>query len=38
MLDSAAEQMMVQTDFQAAFDTCNKGLENLTGLELEDNR
>lgn len=38
MLETAAEQMMVQTDFQAAFDTCNKGLENLTSMELEDNR
>ncbi|CAG04184.1 unnamed protein product [Tetraodon nigroviridis] len=38
MLDTAAEQMMVRTDFQAAFDTCNKGLENLAGMELEDNR
>lgn len=38
MLETAAEQMMVQTDFQAAFDTCNKGLESLTSMEPEDNR
>lgn len=38
MLDTAAEQMMVQTNFQAAFDTCNKGLENLSSLELQDSR
>lgn len=38
MLDTAAEQMMVHTDFQAAFGTCNKGLESLANMELEDNR
>ncbi|KAM4712154.1 peroxisome assembly protein 26 [Anableps anableps] len=35
-LDSAAELMMVHGDFQAAFDTCNTGLENLRRLEPED--
>lgn len=38
MLETAAEQMMVHTDFQAAFDTCNKGLESLATMESEDNR
>lgn len=38
MLETAAEQMMVHTDFQAAFDTCNKGLEGLASMELEDSR
>lgn len=38
MLDSAAEQMMVHKDFQAAFDTCEKGLEGLAHMEQEDNR
>ncbi|KAM7367221.1 hypothetical protein PAMP_015138 [Pampus punctatissimus] len=37
MLDSAAEQLMVQKDFQAAFDTCNRGLESLAIMEQEDN-
>lgn len=37
MLEAAAEQMMVLTDFQAAFDTCNRGLESLATME-EDNR
>uniref|UniRef100_A0A3B3YVN5 Peroxisome assembly protein 26 n=1 Tax=Poecilia mexicana TaxID=48701 RepID=A0A3B3YVN5_9TELE len=36
MLDSAAELMMVQGDFQGAFDACNAGLENLGRLEPED--
>ncbi|XP_053200151.1 peroxisome assembly protein 26 [Scomber japonicus] len=38
MLDSAAEQLMVHKDFQAAFDTCNRGLESLATMEQEDNR
>ncbi|XP_059182038.1 peroxisome assembly protein 26 [Centropristis striata] len=38
MLDSAAEQMMVHRDFQAAFDTCERGLESLDNMEPEDNR
>lgn len=38
MLDTAAEQMMVHKDFQAAFDTCDRGLESLTSMEPEDNR
>lgn len=37
-LESAAEQMMVHRDFQAAFDTCLSGLESLAGLEPEDSR
>ncbi|XP_024142805.1 peroxisome assembly protein 26 [Oryzias melastigma] len=36
MLDSAAEQMMVHRDFQAVFDTCQRGLEKLAG--TDDNR
>ncbi|XP_008281141.1 peroxisome assembly protein 26 [Stegastes partitus] len=38
MLDTAAEQMMVYKDFQAAFDTCNRGLESVASMEPEDNR
>ncbi|XP_029317770.1 peroxisome assembly protein 26 [Cottoperca gobio] len=38
MLDTAAEQMMVHKDFQAAFDTCDRGLESLANMEQEDNR
>lgn len=38
MLDSAAEQMMVHKDFQAALDTCDRGLENLSSMDQEDNR
>ncbi|XP_037616863.1 peroxisome assembly protein 26 [Sebastes umbrosus] len=38
MLDTAAEQMMVLKDFQAAFDTCDRGLESLSNMEQEDNR
>lgn len=37
-LDTAAEQMMVHRDFQAAFDTCDRGLESLANAEQEDNR
>uniref|UniRef100_A0A3Q0QXK2 Peroxisomal biogenesis factor 26 n=1 Tax=Amphilophus citrinellus TaxID=61819 RepID=A0A3Q0QXK2_AMPCI len=37
-LDSAAEQMMVHRDFQAAFDTCHRGLESLAALDPEDSR
>ncbi|XP_070785321.1 peroxisome assembly protein 26 isoform X2 [Enoplosus armatus] len=38
MLDTAAEQMMVHRDFQAAFDTCDKCLDTLANMEQEDNR
>lgn len=38
MLDSAAEQMMVHKDFQAAFDTCDRGLGSLANMEQEDHR
>ncbi|XP_040000037.1 peroxisome assembly protein 26 [Xiphias gladius] len=38
MLESAAEQMMVHKDFQAAFDTCDRGLQSLASTESEDNR
>lgn len=38
MLESAAEQMMVHRDFQAAFDTCERGLERIGTMEQEDNR
>ncbi|XP_071359078.1 peroxisome assembly protein 26 [Trachinotus anak] len=38
MLDAAAEQMMVHKDFQAAFDTCDRGLQSLASMESEDNR
>ncbi|XP_051248234.1 peroxisome assembly protein 26 [Dicentrarchus labrax] len=38
MLDTAAEQMMVHRDFQAALDTCDRGLESLANVEQEDSR
>lgn len=38
MLDTAAEQMMVHKDFQAAFDTCDGGLESLACMDQEDHR
>lgn len=38
MLDAAAEQMMVDKDFQAAFETCERGLEILASMDQEDNR
>lgn len=38
MLDSAAEQMMVSKDFQAAFDTCERGLRSLTNTGQEDSK
>ncbi|KAL6116688.1 pex26 [Pungitius sinensis] len=38
MLDTAAEQMMVDKDFQAAFETCDSGLEILVDVEREDSR
>ena len=38
MLDLAAEQMMVHRDFQAAFDTCDRGLQSFSNMEPEDNR
>uniref|UniRef100_A0A3Q3G3I9 Peroxisomal biogenesis factor 26 n=1 Tax=Labrus bergylta TaxID=56723 RepID=A0A3Q3G3I9_9LABR len=33
MLETAAEQLMVYTDFQAAFETCTRGLQSLTHME-----
>ncbi|XP_058481584.1 peroxisome assembly protein 26 [Solea solea] len=38
MLDAAAEQMMVHSDFHAAFDTCDRGLQSLSSMNSEDNR
>lgn len=38
MLDTAAELMMVHRDFQAAFETCDRGLESLSNNEQDDNR
>ncbi|KAM9403369.1 peroxisome assembly protein 26-like [Salvelinus alpinus] len=38
LLDSAAEQLIVQKDFQAAFDTCERGLVSLLNAEQEDSR
>lgn len=38
MLDAAAEEMMVNRDFQAALDTCDRGLESLGSVEPEDSR
>ncbi|KAM8909527.1 peroxisome assembly protein 26 [Spinachia spinachia] len=38
MLDTAAEQMMVDKDFQAALETCDRGLESLVDVEREDTR
>lgn len=38
MLQTAAEQMMIHKDFQAVFDTCNKGLRIVSSLEQEDHR
>ncbi|XP_022604950.1 peroxisome assembly protein 26 isoform X2 [Seriola dumerili] len=38
MLDAAAEQMMVHKDFQAAFDSCDRGLQSLASMDSEDNR
>lgn len=38
MLDAAAEQMMINKDFRAAFDVCDSGLESLTGLDQEEPR
>ncbi|KAF3859282.1 hypothetical protein F7725_021681 [Dissostichus mawsoni] len=38
MLDTAAEQMMVEQDFQEAFDTCDRGLESLANMDQEDSR
>nr|XP_019947996.1 PREDICTED: peroxisome assembly protein 26 [Paralichthys olivaceus] len=37
MLESAAEQMVVHRDFQAAFDTCDRSLQSLC-VEAEDSR
>ncbi|KAM9845680.1 peroxisome assembly protein 26 [Aulostomus maculatus] len=36
MLDSAAEQLMVHKDFQAAFHTCDRGLGSLASMEEEE--
>ncbi|XP_008313816.1 peroxisome assembly protein 26 [Cynoglossus semilaevis] len=39
MLEVAAEQMVIQRDFQAAFDTCNRSLDNLrSSTESDDDR
>lgn len=38
LLDSAAEQLMVHKDFQAAFDTCERGLVSLLNAEQADSR
>uniref|UniRef100_A0A665VRH5 Peroxisomal biogenesis factor 26 n=1 Tax=Echeneis naucrates TaxID=173247 RepID=A0A665VRH5_ECHNA len=38
MLDAAAETMMVHKDFQAAFDSCDRGLQSLSGMDTEDSR
>ncbi|XP_074554398.1 peroxisome assembly protein 26 isoform X1 [Halichoeres trimaculatus] len=38
MLDSAAEQMMVFKDFQAALETCDSGLRSLSNTGPEDSR
>lgn len=38
MLETAAEQMMVFKDFQAAFDTCDRGLQTLSNMEQDDSR
>lgn len=38
-VDAALEYLMVKKDFQAALDTCEKGLENLGSFaEQEDSR
>ncbi|KAM3858961.1 peroxisome assembly protein 26 [Diretmus argenteus] len=36
LLDTAAEQLMVHRDFQAAFDACDRGLARLADVEQED--
>lgn len=38
MLQTAAEQMMIHKDFQAVFDTCNKGLQSVGNVEQEELR
>ncbi|KAM4614854.1 peroxisome assembly protein 26 [Polymixia lowei] len=38
LLDTAAELLMVHRHFQAAFDTCERGLASLVNVELEDSR
>lgn len=38
LLDTAAEQLIVQRDFRRAFDTCERGLESLTNIDKEDSR
>lgn len=38
MLETAAEQMMVLRDFEAAFETCDRALESLANVEQEDSR
>lgn len=38
LLDSAAERLVLHRDFQAAFDTCDRGLEALASVEQEDSR
>ncbi|XP_056133425.1 peroxisome assembly protein 26 [Lampris incognitus] len=37
-LDTAADQLMIHKDFQAAFDTCDKALAHLATVENEDSR
>lgn len=38
LLDSAAEQLMVNRDFHAVLDACDRGLESLNSVEQEDSR
>ncbi|CAN9508405.1 unnamed protein product [Ophioblennius macclurei] len=38
MLQTAAEQMMIHKDFQAVFDSCNRGLQSVGSLEQEEQR
>ncbi|XP_068163318.1 peroxisome assembly protein 26 [Antennarius striatus] len=38
LLETAAEQMMVHKDFEAVFDTCERGLESLSNMEQEECR
>lgn len=36
LVDTAIEYLMVKKDFQAALDTCEKGLESLASAEQEE--
>lgn len=38
MLDTAAEQLMIDRDFQTAFDTCDRALQSLYNVEQDYNR